>query len=130
LAAPAVRVLPLFLAGGIALGLGWVVGTPLARSITDRSETVVSGDAAFAVSALVLAVVTAVVLAVRPGPQPAWRVGGVLVGSLLASLVGWGVGVLVGAPALQALGVVLVWPLVTAVVTLARTVVILVIHGE
>jgi hypothetical protein len=120
----------LFLAAGIAVGIAWALGEPLARSVTDRSESVVSGDAAFASCALVAALVTALVLAVREGDRPAARVAVVLSASLVASTLAWGVGLLVGAPQLHAKGVVLLWPFVTAVLTLLRTVVTLVIRGE
>ncbi len=121
--AAGVRLSLVFTAAGLVLGLGWTFGAPWARSLTDRSEAIAAGDAAFAVCAVALGVVTAAMVAIWPGSAPATRVAVVVGLAAMASLLGWGVGITAHAPELRARGVVLLWPLVVSLLTMARALV-------
>jgi hypothetical protein len=107
--------------GGIALGAAWVVFGRLLAGWVSALEGPGAHDVAFALLAVLAGVITAGVLALRPGDRPGLQVGLVLVAVSVASLLAWGVGRLLGAPALHAVAMVVVWPLVTAALTTVRS---------
>jgi hypothetical protein len=120
----AVRVeLPWLLAcllGGVALGALWRVLVPLVTG-SSSIEAAVTGDAVLAVLGTLAGLVTAAALLTRPGPVVARRFTVVMAGSIAGSALSWAVGVLLGGPALRAVGAAFIWPVVTAGVTFLVT---------
>jgi peptidoglycan/LPS O-acetylase OafA/YrhL len=114
----------------VLVGVLWALLAPFVVGHTDRTETQASGDTTLALLELLAGVVTAAALAWRPGRRPAARFAVALVGVAGAAFLSWAVGEAVGAPVLHAIGVVLIWPFVTAGLTVVRVVVDLVLHGE
>jgi hypothetical protein len=124
----AVRVeLPWLLAcllGGVALGGLWRLLVPPVTDLLvgpDRVEAAVTGDAVLAVLGTLAGLVTAAALLTHPGPVAARRFTVVMAGTIAGSALSWGVGVLLGAPALRAVGAAFCWPVVTAGVTFVVT---------
>ena len=103
--------------GGAAVGLLWAAIAPAVRGASEGIEREVGGDLAFAGLAVLAGLVVAVAGLVRPGRRPATGALVNLVGSGAASGVAWGVGRAVGAPVIAATGVLVLWPLTTALVT-------------
>jgi hypothetical protein len=105
-------------AAGLAVGGLWALLTPAVRARSESYEQLLAGDATLA--ALVSAggvAAGAYGLWRHAGPGATLRFVGALLGSVLASLVAWGSGRLLGAPVLSAVAVLLFWPMAVAMVT-------------
>jgi hypothetical protein len=109
---------------GVAVGLLWRAGAPLVQRASDGPESVIAGEVAMAGVGLLAGLATAIIGLVRGGPSPTPRFLSSLVGSCLGSVIAWGVGRLIGAPPIAATGVLLVWPLTVATVTVLVTLVV------
>lgn len=99
---------------GLAVAIVWRLLAPLLAQLGDSDEQSIGADLTLALVGLVAGIVTAVYVVAEPGPTPAVRSGAAVLGSLLGGLLAWPVGNLIGGPPLLAYGVVLVWPLGTA----------------
>jgi len=115
---------------GVAVGLLWAAVTPSVRAASEGIERDIAGELTFAGLAVLAGVVVAVAGLVRPGPRPVVGVLAGLLGSGVASVIAWGVGRAAGAPVLAAVGVVLLWPLATALVTAVVTLVLVLVNPE
>jgi hypothetical protein len=103
---------------GVVVGVAWRYLTPVAQGWVDNSnEQVLSGDATFAVLAVVAGLVAAAVGMLRPGPGAAARFVVAVVAAAVASLIAWGIGRLLGASPLTVVSVLLLWPLAISVGT-------------
>jgi hypothetical protein len=113
------------LAGGVALGALWALVGAAVVGATDPDEQAAASDSTFALLGIGLGLVSALLLAVLPGHRQVVRAGVALAGSVLGGFVGLAVGLVLGAPALRADGMVLAWPIVLGAVTTLR---LLVVH--
>jgi hypothetical protein len=101
----------------IALAVCWRVASPVAAHLSDRAEVPVSRDGSFILLAVAFGVLTAVALWRRPGAVPALRLAVVLTAALIGSVLAVFLAGLFGGPRLAAWGVLVTWPLTTAVIT-------------
>lgn len=114
---------------GILLGAAWAGLAPLASGWAERIEREAAQDVTFALLEILAGLVTAVLLMIRPGRRPGLHAAVVLVAVSGASMLAWGVGEWLGAYALQqavtlnAIALVVVWPLVASAVTVLRSLV-------
>lgn len=100
---------------GVLLGVAWaLLAAPVGRA-SGPGESAIAGDGLLALLEALMGLVTGVLLLRFAGPRPALRAVITLVGSTVGGLVAWGAGELTGAPHLGAVGFVLFWPLMTAV---------------
>lgn len=111
------------LGGGILLGVAWAMLAPAAAGRAGAGEGEAARDVTFGLLGVLAGVITAVVLLIWPGRRPAAHAAVVLGAAILASPLAWGVGRLLGAYTLQAVALVVVWPLVAAAVTMIRSLV-------
>ena len=116
-------------AAAVLVGVLWALLTPDVVGHSDQSEAQASADGTLALLELLAGVVTAIALALRPGRQPATRFVLAVVAVTGGAFLSWAAGAATGAPGLQAKAVVLVWPFVTAALTVLRAVAGLVFHG-
>jgi len=109
-----------FLLAGLLLACLWWALAPILRDLSDPAESAVATDGTLLCLELLAGAVTGAGLLLRPGPAPARRLVEVLVLTALGSVTGWFVvDRLTDAGPLNALGILLVWPLTaSAVVTL------------
>jgi len=110
-------------AAGAVLGLVWRLLVPTVQNVSDGAERAIGGEVAMAGLGLIAGVAVGVLGMVRTGPAPTARFLWSLVGSGVGSLVAWGVGESTGGPPLAATGVLVVWPLSVAAVTVLVTLV-------
>jgi hypothetical protein len=122
--------LGVLLAAGVVVGLAWAAVAPAVAARSDGIESQLSGEVAFAGLGLLAGVAVAIAGLVRPGSQPVVGAAVRLLGSVVASVLAWGVGRLAGAPVLAAPGVVVIWPLATAVTTALVTLVLVLAHPD
>lgn len=116
--------------GGLVVGLVWAALVPVVQRWSDPGEHAVAGDGGFAMIGSAAGVVTALLLARAPGRYQTLRAATVLLGAVPASAMSVVVGRLAGAPALQAYGVLLLWPLTAAVITMFRLLVSILIWPD
>lgn len=81
------------------------------------TELDIAHDALLGLLGIVAGIMTAGLLIAFPGPSPARRVAITLALVTGASFLAWGVGRSMGAPVLNTVGMVLLWPLVTGILT-------------
>ncbi|WP_143448765.1 hypothetical protein [Kineosporia sp. A_224] len=112
-------------AGGVVLGALWALVGATVVGATDPDEQAAASDGTFALLGIGFGLVSALLLAVLPGHRQVVRAGVALAGSVLGGFVGLAVGLVLGAPALRADGMVLAWPVVLGAVTTLR---LLVVH--
>lgn len=118
------------LLAGVAVGLLWPAVLPWSQGIGGPDEVMAAGDATLGVLCVVAGLGTTLLVVLRPGPTPALRLSVLLGASVAGAGVAWGVGLLAGAPPVHAVGVLLLWPLTLAMVSLVRSVIGLLIHGD
>jgi uncharacterized membrane protein YgaE (UPF0421/DUF939 family) len=109
--------------------LAWVGLAPVAAGWAGQLERDAAQDVTFGLLAMVAGLVTAVLLMVWPGHRPGAHVAVVLVAVSCASILAWGIGEWLGgysllhAVKLDAIALVVVWPLVTSAATVLRSLV-------
>jgi hypothetical protein len=114
---------------GILLGIAWVGLVPTAVGWADQIERGAAEDVVFGLLEILAGLITAVLLMIWPGRRPGAHVAVVLVAVSCASILAWGVGEWLGARALphavtlDAIALVVVWPLVTSAATVLRSLV-------
>lgn len=106
----------LLVLGGIAAGALWRVVIPFFLDHSDRQEALFAAEGSLAVICAAAGLATGMLVLFRPGRSAAARTAVVLVASAGGALLAWLTGALLGAPDLMSTGIVLVWPMVTAVV--------------
>ena len=116
-----VRVAAAILTSGALVGALWALLAPPVVHAADLGENRIAGDGLLALLGLGAGVLSAILLVALPGPRPAVRLAVVLGATTAADILAAVVGVKLGAQALGAPGVALLWPLVTAVLTALRT---------
>jgi hypothetical protein len=115
------------LGGGLAAGGGWALLAPVVARWNGAGEETAAQDVTFGLIGVAAGLVTAVLLMIRPGSRPALRVALVLAATTCASLLAWGFGVLFGAQPLQAIALVVLWPLVAAAATVVRSLIVVLV---
>jgi hypothetical protein len=108
------RAIVLLLGGGLLVAAAWRLLAPGVADTGNPLESAAAVDGTLAVLGVFAGVATAASVLLWPGPLPTRRTLVVLVFSLIASLLSWQVGDLLGEPELRANGVALVWPIITA----------------
>jgi hypothetical protein len=115
---------------GVMVGLLWATLTPTVSGWSDGVEKDISGEVAFAGLGVLAGLLVAVAGLVRPGRHPVAGAVVRLLGSVVAALLAWGVGRAAGAPELAATGVLVLWPLATALATALVLLVQVLIHPD
>ena len=108
------RAVVLLLGGGLLVAAAWRLLAPEVAAAGNPLESAAAVDGTLALLGVFAGVATAASVLLWPGPLPARRTIVVLVFSVIASLVSWQLGDLLGEPELRADGVALVWPIITA----------------
>jgi hypothetical protein len=116
------RVVLAMLAFGVVVGILWRVLTPVAVRHSDPREVLIARDGALALLNLGAGVLTGLFSQVRPGRAVAVRTSSLLLGSLLGAFLAWPVGLLLGVTGLGAIGIVLIWPVLAAIMMFAGAV--------
>jgi hypothetical protein len=117
-------------AAGVLVGVLWSVLAALVIGHSDPSEAQASADGTLALLELVAGAVTAALLCLRPGRNPAARFALIEVAVSGGALLSWAAGAATGAPELRAKGVILLWPFLTAAITVLRALAGLIFRGE
>lgn len=99
---------------GLLVAVLWRLLAPAVTDSGNPLESAAAVDGTLAALGFLAGVTTAAAVLRRPGPLPTRRTLVVLVFTLLASILSWQVGDLLGDPDLRAKGVALVWPIITA----------------
>jgi hypothetical protein len=110
------------LIGAALVGAGWAAAIPLARRWSYDNESVVAQDGTLGLLGILAGMVTGGLLIIFPSRIPAVRVSVGILASLLGSGLAFLLGQQLGASALLASGMVLIWPITTSVVVLVRSV--------
>lgn len=118
------------LGGGLAVGGGWALLAPVVAHWNGAGEEAAAQDVTFGLIGIAAGLVTAVLLLIRPGSRPALRAALVLAAAAGASLLAWGFGELFGAQPLQAIALVVVWPLVAAAATVVRSLIVVLVGSS
>ncbi|MFI7589401.1 hypothetical protein ACIB24_20245 [Spongisporangium articulatum] len=87
---------------------------PLTRHLGDSDEVNASADVTLALLGIVAGILTATWVLVRPTARPVTRCASAVLGSLLGGLITWPVLYLFGGASLLGPGVLLAWPIATA----------------
>ncbi len=125
-----IELLVLSLGGGLLVGLAWSGMAPRVRSWSDSQEARIAGDGLLAGLGLASGVLLAGWALLTAGRGPLRQGLVALVGALALGPIAWGVGGLSGAPKVQAVGVVFVAPVATAVVLFLGTLIPLPVWGR
>lgn len=104
----------ILLAAGLLVAAAWRAAAPSVAGAGNPLEKDVAVDGTLAAFGILAGAVTSACVLLRPGRYPARRTLIVVAFSVLASAVSWRVGDLLGTPHLRALGIVLIWPIVTS----------------
>ncbi len=125
-----ITLLVVALGGGLLLGAGWALFTPVMAHWAGGAEGSAAHDVGFGLLAIVAGIITAGVLLIWPGRRPAVHATVLLVAVTVASLLGWVVGQALRGPSLRATALVVVWPLVTSAITTVRSLIAVLISPE
>jgi hypothetical protein len=104
---------------GVVVGLLWAALTPAVRGASEGIEREIGGELLLGGLGVAAGLGIALFGLWRPGPRPVPSGLMDLGGSVVASLIAWGVGRTAGAPVIVATGVLVLWPLTVAAVTAA-----------
>jgi hypothetical protein len=113
---------------GLLLAVSWRLFVPTVAGWSPSDERELAASVAYVPLAAVAGLAVAVGGLLRPGPGATARFLVTLAGSGLGTLVAWGVGRLLGVPTVTVPGVLLVWPVVTCLVTALVASVISIVH--
>jgi len=108
------RAMVLLLGGGLLVAALWRLLAPEVADAGNPLESAAAVDGTLTFLGVLAGVVTAAAVLLWPGSLPTRRTLVVLAFALIASVLSWQVGDLLGQPELRANGVALVWPIITA----------------
>jgi hypothetical protein len=108
------RAVALLLGAGLLVAAAWRLLAPEVADAGNPLESAAAVDGTLALLGVFAGVATAASVLLWPGSLPARRTIVVLVFSVIASVLSWQLGDLLGEPELRANGVALVWPIITA----------------
>ena len=108
------RVIVLLLGGGLLVAALWRLAAPEVADAGNPLEGPAAVDGTLALLGVLAGVVTAASVLLWPGSLPARRTLVVMIGSVVASVLSWQVGDLLGEPQLRANGVCLIWPIIAS----------------
>jgi hypothetical protein len=103
------------------VGVLWRVLAGLVVDVSEPREAAAAVDLTLALLWLVVGVVVGAVVVLYPGPRPASRFVGALIGLLAGGAFSWGVGLLFGITHLRAVGAAFVAAPVTALIVFLTT---------
>jgi len=108
------RLLLGLLAAGVLMAFLWRLLDPVTTKLGD-DEAGAGVDSTLALLGVVAGFLTAAFVLWRPGRYPITRTAVAIGGSVLAAVVSWKIGDLLGTPHLRAVGAAFIWPMATAV---------------
>jgi hypothetical protein len=111
------------LVGGSLVAAGWAWSIPLTRRWSGDDEVVVAQDGTLGLIGFGAGVLTGLLVIMFPSRTPAVRAGVGIIAAVIGAGLAVVLGDLLGAPGLLAYGMVLVWPIATSVIVLARSVI-------
>lgn len=106
----------LLVLAGITAGVLWRIVLPFALRHSDQQESFIAVDGSFALIGVGAGLITGLAVVVLPGGAPGVRSAVTVIASIGASVLAWLTGLALGCPEVQALGVLLAWPVMTSVV--------------
>jgi hypothetical protein len=102
------------LAAGLLVAAIWRAVSPSVADAGNPLEAGIAVDGTLAGLAVLAGALTSACVLLRPGRYPVRRTLVVVAFSVLAGVVSWQVGNLLGTPHLRAYGIVLIWPIITS----------------
>jgi len=101
-------------AAGLLVAAAWRAAAPSVADAGNPLEKDIAVDGTLAAIGVLAGILTSTCVLLRPGRYPARRTLVVIGFSVVASVVSWQVGDLLGTPHLRAYGIVLIWPIISS----------------